>query len=421
MIELLKRSASVAGLFLFSLSTISCATYQSKVAESRNYLDLGQYDLAEKALAPLAEKKDGDQLVYLLDYSVALQLNGKIKESSEALIKADRLAEIQDYTSLSRETGSLLLNQEMVQYKGDSFEKFYINAYAALNYLELGQLDEALVETRRMNEKYVKINSEDRKTFEKNVFGKYLSAVIWEANQNWDDAYIAYEEAYKLDPTIPFIGADLIRSAKRAHRTEAYQSWKKSFPTVIEKKEWYDKNYGELLIIFEQGWGPRKVQLGGPGIYAGGYNPPILQPVHNNVYGMKATISGVGTFDSRVVYNVERAAIETLQNDYAWLSAKRLGAFAAKEIVADQIRQKNEALGSVAWLAMQLSERADLRQWSTLPQTVQIVRVPLKAGTYNINLQGLASDGLLSRDGKAFGNVAIKPLRTTFLRWRTLK
>lgn len=417
----LKRSAMLVGLFYFCLSTVSCATYQTKVAESRQYLKLGEYDLAEKSLAPLAAKQDGDQLVYLLDYAVALQMSGKIKESSAALQKADRLAEIQDYTSLSREAGSLLLSQEMVQYKGDSFEKFYINAYAALNYLELGQLDEALVETRRMNEKYVKVNSEDRKTFEKNVFGKYLSAMIWEANQNWDDAYIAYNEAYKLDPNISFLPADLIRSSKRARRQDEYQKWKKSFPNMTEKKEWYDKNYGELVIIYEQGWGPRKVQVGGQGIYAGGYNPPILQPVYNSVIGMKATVSGVGEHDSRQVYDVERAAIETLQHDYAWLAAKRLGAFATKEIMADQIRQKNELLGSAAWLAMQLSERADLRQWSTLPQTVQLVRVPLKVGTYNVNLQGTAAGGSLSGDGKAFTNVVIKSQRITFLRWRTLK
>src|SRR3989344_3162319 len=176
MTVILKRSVILAGLFLFSLSIISCATYQGKVAESRQHLSNGQYQAALEYLEPLANKDNGDQLVYLLDYSVALQMAGKVKESSKVLEKADRLAEFQDYTSVSREAGSLLLNQEMVQYKGDSFEKIYINAYAALNYLELGQLDEALVETRRMNEKYNKINHEDRKTFEKNIFGKYLSA-----------------------------------------------------------------------------------------------------------------------------------------------------------------------------------------------------------------------------------------------------
>jgi len=421
MAAILKRSVILTGLFLFSLSTISCATYQGKVAESRQHLENGQYQAAIEYLAPLANKDNGDQLVYLLDYSVALQMNGQIKESSKALEKADRLAEFQDYTSLSREAGSLLLNQEMVQYKGDSFEKIYINAYAALNFLELGQLDEALVETRRMNEKYNKINSEDRKTFEKNVFGKYLSALIWEANQNWDDAYIAFEETYKLDPTIPNIDEDLIRSAKRARRIETYQKWKKAFPQVVEKKEWYDKNYGELIVIYEQGWGPRKMQVGGPGIYSGGYNPPVLQPVYNSVIQMKASIKGIGDFESRKVYDVENAAIQTLQHDYAWLAAKRIGAFAAKEIMADQIRQKNEALGTVAWLAMQMSERADLRQWSTLPQTVQMVRIPLKAGDYSITLQGLMGGGAVSGDAKDFQNVKIKGQHTTFLRWRTLK
>jgi hypothetical protein len=421
MTAFLKRSVVLAGLFLFSLGIISCATYQAKVAESRQQLTNGQYGAAEKHLEPLANKENGDQLVYLLDYAVALQMGGKIKESAQALQRADRLAEFQDYSSISRETGSLLLNQEMVQYKGDSFEKIYINAYAALNYLELNQLDEALVETRRMNEKYNKINGEDRKTFEKNVFGKYLSAMIWEANQNWDDAYIAYEETYQVDPSISFLSDDLVRSAKRARRMDTYLKWKKTFPQVTEKKEWYDKNYGELIVIYEQGWGPRKAQVGGQGIYAGGYNPPILQPVYNEILQMKAIISGVGEFESHKIYDVEKAAIETLQHDYAWMAAKRIGSFAAKEIVADQIRQKNEALGNIAWLAMHLSERADLRQWSTLPQTVQLIRVPLKVGEYNVNLEGLTAGGGISGEKKDFQKVQIKSQRATFLRWRTLK
>ncbi|MGZ3745513.1 MAG: COG3014 family protein, partial [Pseudobdellovibrionaceae bacterium] len=155
--------------------------------------------------------------------------------------------------------------------------------------------------------------------------------------------------------------------------------------------------------------------------YAGGYNPPILQPVYNTILQMKAAISGDGEVKSRIIYDVEKAAIQTLQNDYAWLAAKRLGAFATKEVVADQIRQKNETLGNLAWLAMHLSERADLRQWSTLPQTVQLIRVPLKVGEYNVNLQGLLANGVVSGEGKAFSKVQIKSQRITFLRWRTLK
>jgi hypothetical protein len=412
---LLKRSASFAGLFLFSLTTISCATYQGKVEQSRNLMKAGQYEEALKTIEPLAQTKDGDQLVYLLDYAVGLQLSGKVKESNQALQQADRLAEFQDYQSLSRQAGSLLLNQEMVQYKGDSFEKIFINAYAAMNYLELNQLDDALVETRRMNDKYNKLNTEDRKNFEKNVFGKYLSALIWEGNQNWDDAYIAYDEAYKLDPTIRTLPEDLIRASKRARREDTYKKWKKEFPQVVEKKEWYDKSYGELVVVYEQGWGPRKYQGGG------GYNLAQLTPVGSENQKLKATISGNGSYQSIPVYDVSKAAIETLQHDYAWMAAKRIGAFAAKEVLADQIRQKDQTLGAIAWVAMHAAERADLRQWSTLPQTVQVVRVPLKVGEYSVHLDGLNSSGGATGEAKDFPKVQIKSQKITFLRWRTLK
>jgi hypothetical protein len=415
--DILKRSALLAGLFLFSITTISCATYQGKVDRSRDMIRQGHYDDALKYLGPLADKKDGDQLVYLLDYAVTLQLDGKLKESNQALQLADRLAEAQDYQSVSRQAGSLLINQEMVQYKGDSFEKIFINAYGALNYLELNQLDDALVETRRMNEKYNKLNTEDRKNFEKNVFGKYLSALIWEGNQNWDDAYIAYDEAYKLDPTISFLPEDLVRSAKRSRRDDAYRKWKKQFPQVIEKKEWYDKTYGELVIIYEQGWGPRKYQPAG-----GQYNLAQLNPVHSESQRMRATISGKSDpFESAKLYDVTQAAMDTLSHDYASMAAKRIGAFATKEVVADQIRQKDQTLGTLAWIAMHAAERADLRQWSTLPQTVQMIRIPLKAGEYDLHLEGINYAGNPTGETKDMKGVVVKAQKSTFVRWRTLK
>ncbi len=414
--DFLKRSADVAGLFLFSLVTISCATYQGKVRESRNLMTMGQFQDAANLLEPLAKENNGDQVVYLLDYAVALQLSGEVKKSNRILQEADRLAEIRDYQSISRQAGSLLLNQEMVQYKCDSFEKIFINAYGALNYLELNQLDEALVETRRMNEKYNKLNTEDRKDFEKNVFGKYLSALIWEGSKSWDDAYIAYEEAYKLDPTIPTLPSDLIRSAKRARREDSYRKWKKQFAHITENKDWYSKDFGQLVILYEQGWGPRKYQPHG-----NGYNLAQLQPVFSETKSLKAEISGDGTYQSVQVYDVSTAAIETLKHDYAWLSAKRIGAYAAKEVLADQVRQKDELLGAIAWVAMHASERADLRQWSTLPQTIQIVRVPLKVGEYNVKLEGLNNSEGSTGEFREFQKVQIKSEKITFLRWRTLK
>ncbi|HRO66029.1 MAG TPA: hypothetical protein PL182_00540, partial [Pseudobdellovibrionaceae bacterium] len=242
----------------FSLGLLGCATYQTKVGAARSALADGNYEKALEDLKPLAMTPNDDQLVYLLDYGVALQVAGQVDESNKILMRADRLAEEVDYQSVSRIAGSLALNQEMIQYKGDTFEKIFINAYLAMNFLSQGKQDEALVEARRINEKYLKYRADEKKDFELNSFSKYLSGLAWEADRRYDDAYIAYAETYKIDPTGETLPEDLIRSAKLARRNEAYQQWKKQFPDVQENPDWYDSKKGELVVLFQQGWGPRK-------------------------------------------------------------------------------------------------------------------------------------------------------------------
>lgn len=405
------RPAFIAGLFLiFS----GCATYQGKVLEGRRLLQNRQFEAALSKLKPLADKDDGDRLIHLLDYGTALQLAGNIPESNKVFLFADKFAESQDYHSVSRVTGSMLINEEMVQYKGDTFEKIFINAFLALNYLELGQLDDALVETRRMNEKYKKLRGEDKKSFELNPFAKYLSALIWEADQKWDDAYIAYSETYALDQTIQTIKSDLIRSAKMSRRMDEYKKWKTAFPEVVELPSWSDKSTGELVVIYQQGWGPRK------DFAPHDHRVPILRPVSSITQTAELEIQSLGKFQSEFIYDTERAAIETLQDDAGALLARRLAAFAAKEVVSDQIRQKNQLLGFLSNVAMHVSERADLRQWSTLPQTIRLIKVPLKAGSYQISIQGLSGSGSPTGDRLESRTVTIKAGRKAFINWRSL-
>lgn len=404
----------VFGGLLLSILLTGCATYQGKVSEARRFIQSRQFDLALTQLKPLAEKEDGDQLVYLLDYGTALHIAGKLEESNKVFLIADKLSEAVDYHSASRITGSMLLSEEMVQYKGDTFEKVFINAYLAMNYLELGKLDDALVETRRMNEKYLKLKAEEKKTFELNPFAKYLSALIWEADQKWDDAYIAYSEAYKIDPSISALEVDLLRSAKKARRPDEYKRWKDSFPTAKEDPLGNDKGVGELVVIYQQGWGPRKEtsQMD--------YHFPSLRPLYSLTQFAELEVEQVGKFRSALVYNTEAAAIKTLQDDAGALLARRIAGKVAKKAVSDQLRKNNELVGAISNLVMQVSDRADLRQWSTLPQTIHTIRVPLKAGSYKISLQGLSAAGLPTSDRLESRSVTIKPGKKVFINWRSL-
>src|SRR5258708_10870844 len=93
-----RRAYDLSFVALLLLLVSGCATYQSNVESSRTALASHNPDKAVKDLAPLAEKDGKDQLVYMLDYATALQLAGNYKESAKMLGRAEKIADIQDYT-----------------------------------------------------------------------------------------------------------------------------------------------------------------------------------------------------------------------------------------------------------------------------------------------------------------------------------
>lgn len=400
-------------LFVFLMGT-SCATYQGQVSGPRNLLKSGQVSEALEKFKELAEKQDRDQLVHVMDYAMALQIAGQYRESSQAFIRADKLVDLNDYHSATNVVGATLGGEEMIQYKGESYEKFLINTMNAINFLMMGQYDDALVEARRINEKLSKMKMDGREPYELSPFARYLAGILWEAQKKYDDAYIEYEGSYKLDGGNPLLAGDLIRSAKLARRPEAYQKWKAEFRSTADNPAWYDKNKGELIIIYQQGWGPEKQARQQ-------YRFPELHHVYSQTQQARLTIDGKPTAITERVYNVEQVAIQTLEKDFGALVARRVGGIAAKAVVADQVRQKNELLGGLAWIAMNVADRADLRHWSTLPQTIQMIRLPLPSGKYRISLQGLDVSGSATADELTEQDAVIRAGQKTFVNWRSLR
>lgn len=406
---------TVAATFAGFLLLVGCATYQSHVGDARQKIRENKADAAAQLLEKRAFTEDSDQLVYLLDYATALQLGGKFKDSTKAFERAEKISEIQDYHSISKITASLVLSEEMVQYKGDDFEKVLINALNAINYLMMNNLDEALVEAKRLNQKLYKYKYEAKKNYEQNSFALYLSAMIWEAQEKWDDAYIAYKNVFEINPHIPMLREDLLRLAIRASRSEEVSLWKKEFANLKPKPEWKDPSMGELVFILQQGWGPHKrprpemPRL--PKLY---HTPSLTQSA-------RVIVQGQSPIQTERVYSVEEVAIKTLEDDYNALVAKRIGGIVAKEVIADQVRQKNQLLGFATWVALHAMDRADLRQWSTVPESFQVARIRLKAGAYKVSAQGLGAGD--QPTGEDFGeqSVDIKPRKTTFLSWRTVR
>ncbi|MEQ1879220.1 MAG: hypothetical protein ABL958_21460, partial [Bdellovibrionia bacterium] len=381
--------------------------------KARDEMRSGRPEGAVKILEPLALQEGDDQLVYLLDYAVALQEAGRFDESNRAFLKAQQLADIKDYHSLSRITGSLLLSEGMVQYKGEDYEKLLIHVYLALNFLMLDKLDDALVETKQIDIKLTKYRLEAKREYEQNPFARYLSAMIWEADRKWDDAYIDYKTAYNLRPSVTLLKEDLLRTSLLSRRTDDLAGWRKAFPEVKTDNWWKDKSYGEIVLIFQQGRAPVKRP------HPDSHRFPKLYAVPSITRYARIEVDGGPTETSQPIYSVQDIAIKTLDDAYAGLVAKRIGGVVAKHVVAEEIRKKDELLGAIAWIGMNIADQADLRQWSTLPETFQVARVPIKSGKYRVRVQGL--DGGLGPSGEQMPEreVEIRPGKKAFVIWRS--
>lgn len=411
---------SVFFYFLVILVFSSCATHPSRVSPIQKQLLNGNCSAAKEVLKDLSSKEGDDRLLYLMEYGSTLQICKEYAESNQIFLEADKLSEQIDYISASRVLGATLLNEEMIQYKGDVFEKLFINVSAALNYIELGQFDEAMVEVRRINEKYNKFSAEEKNSYELNSFSQYLSGLLWELDKKYDDACIAYKESYKLDRSYRNVGIDMLSACWRAKRYQEFDLMLKELnPTEEELRYIKRKNNNEKIIIYLQGLGPKKAPRPDAHLY------PYLVPTRNLTKKIKITYQSEVNKNSlseskisNMVYSVEKAAIATQEADYSALGARRFGARVAKEVTADQIRQKNKTLGDVAWLVMVASERADLRNWTLLPETVQIIRFnPLKNSVVKIN--GL---GNLDEDTESLADLdlSLQPSKKIFL-VRTIK
>lgn len=405
---------------LFALS--GCASYQKKVSEPYGRMLEGRYADAANLLRPKAIAPGDDQLVYMLEYGMALHLAGQYKESTQVFLQAYEMVEIKDFHSLSKITGSLLLSDTLIQYKGEDFEKVMINAYLALNFLMMDELDSALVEARRINNILEKFRQEAKRPYEQNPFARYLSAILWEASRSWDSMYIDYNNTHDLNPAYSPLSQDLIWAAKRANRPEELKKWQKQWPEVKPPKERGDKAHGELIFIYQQGQGPQKrPNPGFPRV-------PQLTPRFSSGVSAEVLVAAAGTAPANSVrmttdkiFDLEQVSIKNLDDQYAELVAKRAAGIVAKAVVSDQIRQKNQALGDIAWILMNIADQADLRQWSSLPASFQIARIWLKPGKYMVSAKSLSGGGQPAGEVMNDSEVVIVAGKKKFLTWRSFR
>jgi uncharacterized protein len=396
-------------------------------------LEQGRFDTA---YASVAKHFDGglDRLLYLLEGGTILHCQGDGEKSNQVFTQAGdviRAYQEKAVISLSQgaaQLGSLLVNEKTLPYQGEPYERVQVNTLKAMNYLCLRQVEDARVEIRRsfaVQEKNREIHQKEIASLEEaaarqgiaseplmqevdpyyqadqkyaagvanpyeDPFAYYLSAIVYEVNGEYNDAFIDLKNVQRLQPGVPCVENDLMRTAKLAGMPDALREWKQTLrrePRFVDPKQ-----EGELLLLFECGMAPRKTQIKItlPIPYVGLVS--VAFPKYQQVPGRVRSAALYNESrsllaSSAVLTDVNAIAFRSLHDQMPILVLKQAIRAAAKGAMAKTAGDQAGWAGLIAASAYNvISEQADLRSWLTLPQSYQVARVPLTQGNRHLVL-----------------------------------
>ncbi len=439
-------------LFIISLFFLSaCAPVSTHYVLVEKHL-MAHDGASADAVVEKEQKGYGERnrLLYALDRGMTLSLSGQYEKSSQMLSDAAQIADELYTESLTRHGAALLTNDNLLPYSGEDFERVMIHLIAALNYAQLGELEGALVESRRVDTQLNSINDryQDAKNgYKEDAFARYLAGVLYEAqggSEGMNNAFLSYRKAYETyrdwaatygTAIPPMIGADLLRTTDALSLREEHEEYKKLFPGAIWTKNRDLKSQGEIIVISMHGKSPRKEDeffdividqniwssILSTAIWqshVGSGNLPVSPagqlvrlafpkyiPEKSKVRHLNVSLSGEGaprSAQSVLMEDITAIAQRNLQDRIARIRIKAITratikAFAVKK-ASDKASEQVPGvggflLGKVAEAAAATTEVADKRSWRTLPDEIHLTRIVVPPGNYQVATQFVSQYG----------------------------
>ncbi|HEY9201158.1 MAG TPA: hypothetical protein VIQ81_06165 [Gammaproteobacteria bacterium] len=393
-------SFSKAALIVISVLFLQgCATSALKTAEMRQQLYAGNYQSA-LAEADRVHQSKPDGVMENLNLGMLLRLSGDYAASNKALETAKRKIDALYATSVSEQGGALLLNDEVISYQGERYEQVLLHLYMALNYLSLQQPDSARVE---LLQSQVKLN-EWGEPKDDVAFMRYFSGILFEMLGEQSDATVAYRKAvdaykntqykYRLDVPLQ-LKKDLLRSLALMGMDNELAVYKKQFAMndfMPDKK----KQQAEIIVILEKGMVPQREQIvlqtwsselsSMVRIAVPSYPRP---PLHLSNTQLRIAEQ---QYTTQVVADIDAMARASLEENLPLITARAIARAAIKKKSERNVAENSTAMAQLALMAFNMgSEIADTRGWNTLPQQIELARIALPPGRYQLGFYSPAT------------------------------
>lgn len=419
------------------LGLSGCATYSDSFDLIQRNLAERQYDAALKNLEQQSGSKT-DRVLYLLNQGMVLRMKGDLIASNRALEAAKQEMERLYAASVSEHTLSFLINDATVSYGGEDYEQVLVHLYLALNYLELGQADEARVEAQQVDIKLREIGETvSGGNFTEDAFSRYLTGLIYESNSEWSDAMISYRQAYEAYkqyrakyqlPLPDMLKHDLLRLSRRSGLKNEMARYQKEFGITSPADDGASQQ-GELVFILNNGLAPIKREHAVTNIDPmSGVLVRIALPYYesrpNDVNGARIRADDRAA-EAEMVEDIDTIARQSLSSHMPMIVTRSIARAIAKDAAVRAAARSNggnrdsaAAAALLGTLAMQVTslatERADTRSWLTLPANILMARLPLPAGEHTIKVELLGQDGQVVAS-REYPGITITAGRKTFM------
>ncbi len=448
-------------LILFFPVFIGCASYSTKTEEVLIHFAAGEQEIALNKLEKLKSEKS--RLLYLMEKGTIQYYAGEFEASNKSFEEAEILSEDLYTKSISREAGALLTSDTILPYTGEKFERAFINFYRALNYVYLRKPEDALVECRKVNALLQRYSdkSDEKSSYTNDAFIQYLTGILYEWQGELNDAFISYRQAeiayqnYTREFGIEApseLEEALLRISDELGFSEEYENYRKKYG---KEREYKNPGWGELILIHENGFVPKKVEKNlvipilkkekinkDTDIWE--YSETLSKRARRNIKVDDITIEYLlrvaiptytssppkitymkvqadgQTANSELVEDIEAIAQRTFEEHQGGILLKTIARALIKYIAFKSAEKKDKAAGFLVNLINIATEKADTRSWLTLPNNIQMARLSLPAGVYDLKLT------FYDQFGRAVTNANIPGMTIpendyTFLNYRTFQ
>lgn len=391
-----------------------CATHITRLEPVRAAYHRGDLDEAERLIAADLEKYPGDCDVLTLDRALVALADGRPLEAEDLLKKVrDRFDHLEQESPVE-DAWSMLSDDQQRSYAGEDHEKVLVRAMLAITNLtsDGGDAEAFGYQAAEKQAEIVAAATEEdgtnpKASYRQIALAPYLRGVLREeTHRDYDDAARHFATVVSWQPDFTAGQADVVRASggvhsKRGHGVVHLFALVGHGPCKVVVEEIPSS---AALLVADQILSATLAQSLPPTVAPIKVPRVVAAPGRSRGVSVGlATAGGGWTTAGRTstITDISRMAVEqeaavhdrTVARAVARRALKKGTVFGVKEGLGVDRLGPAALLFDVAGVAWEAAENADTRCWGLLPDSIQVVRIELPAGTHTLALRAVDEAG----------------------------